>query len=196
MSIPRLQLMGAPINVRLTKLICNAMESSMHEVTFWIDRTTTAFWFCGQSRTYKPFVAHRIREIQQVLSPALSRAQEICSYRVEPCSWPWHARLNGIRVKWQRLLVEWTEIPEKTKRTLANKEVREAAVESFQRDKTRASRGINKFCYLSRERKRKRNEMATTSRSIFKVVLKPFNEQFRIRFIVSVSESLGGEIRW
>ena len=69
MSIPRLELMGALAGLRLTKKICSALEITMNKATFWVDSDNVGFWIQGQSRYYKPFVAHRVGEIHEDSSP-------------------------------------------------------------------------------------------------------------------------------
>ena len=68
-SIPRLELMGAVIGLRLSKQVCTALELPVQDVTFLIDSTTVGFWIRGQSRKYKTFVAHRISEIHEETNP-------------------------------------------------------------------------------------------------------------------------------
>jgi hypothetical protein len=48
-SIPRLELMGAVIALRLSKQVCRALEIPLQEVTFWVDSMTVRFWIRGQS---------------------------------------------------------------------------------------------------------------------------------------------------
>ena len=62
-SIPRLELLGALIGTRLTKQVCTALKVSSHEVTYWVDSVNVGYWIRGQSREYKPFIAHRVGEI-------------------------------------------------------------------------------------------------------------------------------------
>ena len=69
-SIPRLELMGALIGLRLTKQVCSALEMAVDDVTFWVDSMNVGFWIRGQSRDYKPFVAHRVGEIHEDTNPA------------------------------------------------------------------------------------------------------------------------------
>ena len=69
-SIPRLKLMGAVIGLRLSKKICRSLDFPQQEVTFWIHSMTVGFWIRGQSRKYKPFVAHRVGEIHEETNPA------------------------------------------------------------------------------------------------------------------------------
>ena len=69
-SIPRLELMGAVIGLRLSKQVCKALEFPQQGVTFWIDSMTVGFWIRGQSRKYKPFVAHRVGEIHAETNPS------------------------------------------------------------------------------------------------------------------------------
>ncbi|CAB3981675.1 Hypothetical predicted protein [Paramuricea clavata] len=62
-SIPRLELMGALIGVRLTKQVSTALEIPVKDATFWVDSMNVLHWIHGRSRDYKPFVAHRVGEI-------------------------------------------------------------------------------------------------------------------------------------
>ena len=61
-SIPRLELMGALIGVRLTKQVSTALEIPMKDATFWVDSMNVLHWIHRRSRDYKPFVAHRVGE--------------------------------------------------------------------------------------------------------------------------------------
>ena len=69
MSIPRLELMGAVIGLRLTKQISSALEIPLSQATFWVDSMNVIYWIHGQSRNYKPFVSHRVGEIHQQSDP-------------------------------------------------------------------------------------------------------------------------------
>ena len=69
MSIPRLELMGALTGLRLTLKICAALEIPRNKATFWVDSINVGFWVQGQSRNFKPFVSHRIGEINDESSP-------------------------------------------------------------------------------------------------------------------------------
>ena len=68
-SIPRLELMSAVISLRLSHQVCKALEIELRKVTFWIDSMTVRHWIRGQSRNYKPFVAHGVGEIHQNSNP-------------------------------------------------------------------------------------------------------------------------------
>lgn len=65
MSIPRLELMGALIGVRLTQQVCESMEIDSKSTTFWVDSLNVGYWIKDHSRQYKTFVAHRVGEIQE-----------------------------------------------------------------------------------------------------------------------------------
>ena len=69
MSIPRLELMGAVIGLRLTKQISAALEIPLSPATFWVDSMNVVYWIHGQSRNYKPFVSHRVGEIHEQSDP-------------------------------------------------------------------------------------------------------------------------------
>lgn len=68
-AIPRLELMGALIGVRLAKQICASMEIDPEKTTYWIDSLNVGYWIRGHSRQYKTFVAHRVGEIHEHTSP-------------------------------------------------------------------------------------------------------------------------------
>ena len=69
-SIPRLELLGTLIGTRLTKQVCTALKVSSHEVTYWVDSVNVGYWIRGQSREYKPFIAHRVGEIHECSGPS------------------------------------------------------------------------------------------------------------------------------
>ncbi|PFX18796.1 hypothetical protein AWC38_SpisGene16828 [Stylophora pistillata] len=69
-SIPRLELLGALIGTRLTMQICSALKISTDEVTYWVDSMNVGYWIRGQSREYKPFIAHRVGEIHECSAPS------------------------------------------------------------------------------------------------------------------------------
>ena len=68
-SIPRLELMAAVVAVRLAQDVTNALDVDMSTCTFWSDSMDVLHWVRSQSRTFKPFVAHRIGEIQRLTNP-------------------------------------------------------------------------------------------------------------------------------
>lgn len=68
-SIPRLELMGALIGLRLANQVCSALKIPSSNVTYWVDSPNVGFWIWGQSREYKPFVANRIGEIHDKSNP-------------------------------------------------------------------------------------------------------------------------------
>ena len=69
MSIPRLELMGALISVRLTRQVCKSMEIDSKNTTFWIDSLNVGYWIKDHSRQYKTFAAHRVGEIHASTNP-------------------------------------------------------------------------------------------------------------------------------
>jgi len=68
-SIPRLELMGALIGLRLANQVCSALDIPSSNVTYWVDSLNVGYWIRGQSREYKPFVAHRVGEIHEKSNP-------------------------------------------------------------------------------------------------------------------------------
>jgi len=68
-SIPRLELMAALLALRLGTSVAKALDIKLFNVTFWSDSMNVLCWIRSCSRTYKPFVANRIGEIQQLTNP-------------------------------------------------------------------------------------------------------------------------------
>ena len=75
-SIPRLELMAAVLGLRLSMSVANVLEIPVHDVNYWSDSMNVLYWIRGRSRSYKPFVANRIGEIQTVTNP--------CQWRYVP----------------------------------------------------------------------------------------------------------------
>ena len=63
-TVPRLELMGAILGLRLTQSLLTALELPMQSVTFYSDSTDVLWWIRGRGKTFWPFVANRIGEIQ------------------------------------------------------------------------------------------------------------------------------------
>ena len=68
-SIPRLELMGAVLGLRLSLSILKALKIDAHDITFWSDSMNVLWWIQRPSRTFKPFVANRIGEIHSHTNP-------------------------------------------------------------------------------------------------------------------------------
>ena len=68
-SIPRLELMGAVVVVRLTKRISTALDIPMSTTVFCSNSVNVLWWVRGRSRQFKPFVANRVGEIQSNSDP-------------------------------------------------------------------------------------------------------------------------------
>ena len=57
-SIPRLELMGGIVGVRLTTRISEFLGVNMTKSTFWCDSVNVLWWVRGRSRNFKPFIAN------------------------------------------------------------------------------------------------------------------------------------------
>ncbi|XP_074645830.1 uncharacterized protein LOC141902088 [Tubulanus polymorphus] len=68
-SIPRLQMMGAILGLRLVERITEVYEMNMKEVIFWSDSLNVLWWIRNRRRTLKAFIAHRVGEIQSKTRP-------------------------------------------------------------------------------------------------------------------------------
>ena len=64
MTVPRLELMGAILGLRLTQSLLMVLEAPMQSVTFYSDRTDVLWWIRGRGKDFRPFVTNRIGEIQ------------------------------------------------------------------------------------------------------------------------------------
>ena len=69
LNIPRLELMGAVIGLRLTRQVCEGLGVKRNKATYWVDSCNVGYWIHGQSRNFKPFVAHRVGEIHEGSNP-------------------------------------------------------------------------------------------------------------------------------
>ena len=68
-SIPRLEFLGAPIGLRLTRQVFFALKIPTNGVTHWVDSVNVGYWIQGQSREYKPFIAHHVGEVHEFSAP-------------------------------------------------------------------------------------------------------------------------------
>ena len=119
-SVPRLELMSAVISLRLSKQVCQALDVQLRKVNFWIDSMTVGYWIRGQSRNYKPFVAHRIGEIHQDTNPTQwrhvptatnpadygTRGLTVAELNNNDCWWNGPKFLRGPREQWPEMKFE------------------------------------------------------------------------------------------
>lgn len=70
MTVPRLELMGAVLGLRLTQHLIELLGLPMQTVTFYSDSMDVLWWVRGHGRSFRPFVANRVGEIQLVTEPA------------------------------------------------------------------------------------------------------------------------------
>ena len=69
MSIPILELLGALVELRLTRQVCSALKTPTNGVTYWMYNMNVGYGIQGQSREYKPFIAHGVGEIHEFSAP-------------------------------------------------------------------------------------------------------------------------------
>ena len=72
-SIPRLEQMGAIVALRLATAVASSLGMDLHQVHFWSDSMNVLHWIRNSSRLFKPFVAHRVGEIQTAPTETLLR---------------------------------------------------------------------------------------------------------------------------
>ena len=68
-SIPRLELMAALVSVNLAAVTSKILELERNAITFWSDSCNVLHWVTNHSRSFKPFVAARVGEIQRLSRP-------------------------------------------------------------------------------------------------------------------------------
>ncbi|XP_042145402.1 uncharacterized protein LOC121835341 [Ixodes scapularis] len=64
LSLPRLELMGAPMGARLAAFLRASVFDGDIEVSYWSDSMITLGWIKGTTVKWKPFVCNRVTEIQ------------------------------------------------------------------------------------------------------------------------------------
>ena len=70
MTVPRLELIGAIVGLRLTQSISRTLRLPITAATLYSDSTDVLWWIRGRGRDFRPFVANRIGEIQNSTEPA------------------------------------------------------------------------------------------------------------------------------
>ncbi|RWR98365.1 hypothetical protein B4U79_09153, partial [Dinothrombium tinctorium] len=68
LTLPRLELMGTLIGARLAYHLRNVITDA--SFYFWIDSMIALSWIRGSAKKWKPFVANRVTEIQELSNPS------------------------------------------------------------------------------------------------------------------------------
>ncbi|XP_045028397.1 uncharacterized protein LOC123471281 [Daphnia magna] len=69
-SIPKMELQGALLAVRLANYLLEEMTLPLSNVFFWVDAMTVVRWIHASHRRYNVFVANRIAEILDSMTPS------------------------------------------------------------------------------------------------------------------------------
>ena len=84
-SIPRLELLGATILVRIVNTVKNAIPFAKEiEIVYWTDSLTTLFWI-KSNKVWKQYVRHRVEEILKLTSKEEWR---FCPGKLNPADIP------------------------------------------------------------------------------------------------------------
>ena len=119
-SIPRLELLGALVGLRLTRQVCSTLKIPTNGVTYRVDSMNKGYWIQGQSREYKLFIAHRVGEIHEFSAPNQWR---YVPTDVDPADLGTRDLHDSRRVSKGGLMVEWARISEEVKTRLARVQV-------------------------------------------------------------------------
>ena len=91
MTVPRLELAGAVLGLRLTQHLTLVLGLPMPSVTFYSDSMDVLWWIWGHGRSFHPFIANRIGEIQMVTEPSQwqhvptgENAADLCTREATP----------------------------------------------------------------------------------------------------------------
>ncbi|KRZ47836.1 hypothetical protein T02_819, partial [Trichinella nativa] len=84
-SLPRLELMAALLCAILKKYLERELTLSIQEITCWSDSRVALAWIKGAPARWKPFVANRVQEIQESVSPQCWR---YCPTKENPADIP------------------------------------------------------------------------------------------------------------
>ncbi len=68
LTIPRLELMGAVVAVRLAETLINELETPIHRVIFWSDSAIVLQWLQKSSNCFHTFVGNRVAEVDDTLA--------------------------------------------------------------------------------------------------------------------------------
>ena len=66
LTIPKLELTAALIGVRFATFLCNNLNIRFSNVVFWTDSKITLYWIRGNINDWKPYVANRVSEINEL----------------------------------------------------------------------------------------------------------------------------------
>ena len=99
-NVPRLELMGALIVLRLTKQVGSALDITTDGVTSWVESENVGFWIRRQSREYKPLVAQRVGGIHKQSNPEQWRHVPGHKRPADLCTWRITARELAVSESW------------------------------------------------------------------------------------------------
>ena len=68
-SIPRMELMAAVLAVQLAIWAADVLSEPKNEVALWTDSLNVLYWIRNRARSFKPFIASRVGEIQRHTTP-------------------------------------------------------------------------------------------------------------------------------
>ena len=104
-STPRLELMAAVLGLRMAGSISTVLNASLDQATFWSDSMNVLWWIRGRSRSFKPFVANRVGEIQTATDPKQWR---YVPNNKNPADLFTRGLTTTVRTHQERELVDWS----------------------------------------------------------------------------------------
>ena len=70
MTVPKLEVMGAVLELRLAQSVIVVLGIPMQDVLFYSDSIYVLWWIRGRDKEFRPFVANRVGEIQSNSEPS------------------------------------------------------------------------------------------------------------------------------
>ena len=90
-TIPKLELMGAVLGLRLTQSVIAVLHLPMQDVIFYSDSIDVLWWIRGHGKDFRPFVANLVGEIQSGSDPSQwqhvptnENSADLCTRRISP----------------------------------------------------------------------------------------------------------------